>query len=162
MIGLWQSLDAATAAHLAAEMGEESAYTDNVIAAVEIGDTWNPDAAPRPAILIVSNEASLSSAGHGSGPHVGAAYEYMIVAYGDADSHAAAKQLAQTLHARMIAALRKWPAILAAAQAQTTTGEQADRLRFDRSRIEVRGRQGATRGRYYGIAVVRYEVDTTN
>lgn len=162
-VSLWEALDEATANHLMAEMGPTGDYPDHQITAVEVGDTWNPDAGPRPAILIVSNDADLSSAGHGQGgPHVGATYEYMVVAYTEAESYASAKRAAQTLHGRLIAAVRQWPPILAAAQAATTTGEHADRVRFDRSRIEVRGRQGATRGRYYGIAVLRYEVDTMN
>lgn len=159
---LWQALDEAIAAHLAAELGEESSYSDLQIQSTEIGDTWDPDHMVKPGILIVSNDADLGTGPHGAGPHATVAYSYMIVAVAEADSYREAKAAAQALHQRTLAALRAWPAILRAAQAATSTGETADRLRFDRSRIEIRGRQGATRGKHLGIAVVAVEIDTMN
>lgn len=144
-------------------MGEMSGYPDLQVVAVEVGDTWHPDATPKPGALIVSNNADLNSAGHGpGGPHYAVTYEYMIVVYAETAAYTEAKQAAQTLHARLIAAMRQWPDVLAAAQAATTTGETADRLRMDRSRIEIRGRQDASPGPRLGIAVLRFEIDTMN
>lgn len=159
---LWQALDQAIAAALAAELGEESSYSDLRIQSIEIGDTWDPDHMVKPGILIVSNDADLGTGPHGAGPHATVAYSYMIVAVAEADTYQAAKAAAQALHRRTLAALRTWPAILGAAQTAAGTGETADRLRFDRSRIEIRGRQGATRGKHLGIAVVAVEIDTMN
>ena len=159
---LWQALDEASAAHLAAGLGEESDYTDLRIQSIEIGDTWDPDHMVKPGILIVSNDADLGTGPHGAGPHALVAYAYLIVAVAEADSYREAKAAAQALHQRMLGSLRQWPAILKAAMSSTSTGETADRLRFDRSRIEIRGRQGATRGKHLGIAVVAVEIDTTN
>ena len=157
---LWEALDGAIEAGLAAAMGEESDYTELQIQSIEIGDTWDPDHMAKPGILIVSNDADLGTGPHGAGPHALAAYDYMIVAVAEEASYREAKASAQALHGRLITALCNWPAILGQAMGAIDTGEQAERLRFDRSRIEIRGRQGATRGKYLGIAVVAVQIDT--
>lgn len=157
---LWEALDAALIAAFDAGMGEDSSYEELQIVAAEVGDTWEPDASAKPALLLISNAATLSQTTHGAGAPIDAALAYMAVAYAEAGTHSEAKIAAQTLHARMLDVLRTWPAIVAAAHAEAPSG-QAYRMRLQRSLLEVRGRQGANRGRRLGIAVIRFDIDTT-
>lgn len=159
MISLWQALDEALAGHLLLRMGEDSGYDDLQVMSAEIGDTWKPAEIVTPAILIVANDAGLDHGPHGGGgPHVEAAYQYTVVAVADADTWADAKRAAQTLHGRLLAALREWPIFLGLAQTAAGDGATADQVAWDRSWIEVRS---APRARYWAIAVARFEVQAT-
>jgi hypothetical protein len=155
---LWQALDTAILAAFTTQMGAASSYTTNKLAQLEIGDVWAPDTWTFPALLLVSNDAGLSSGPHGAN----ATYHYMAVMVLSAATHALAKQGAQELFRRGIDVIRTWPAILAAANAAITTGtEHPQRLLWGDSRIEIRGRQGANKGLYLGIAVISFRVETT-
>ena len=160
---LWQALDDAILAAFDAQMGQLSAYTTHQLTQLEIGDTWTPDTWTLPALLLVSNDAGLSSGPHGGGaPHATATYTYMAVLVVSAATHAAAKQAAQELFKRGIAVLRTWPTILDSARAQIVAGsEHPQRLLWNDSRIEIRGRQGTNRGQSLGIAVIGFRIETS-
>lgn len=159
---LWQALDDAILAAFDASMGEQSAYATHQLATLEIGDTWTPDLWTLPKLLLVSNSANLSSGAHGGGaPHVTATYSYIAVLITTGATHSAAKQAAQELFRRAADVLRTWPAILANARSAISTQEHPQRLLWDDSRIEIRGRQGANAGQYLGIAVIAFRIETS-
>ena len=135
---LWEALDDAL---IAAFMGDAGL----ALQAAEVGDTWKPDGTAKPALLLVSNNAEQTQTQHGAGSPVDGRLEYMAVAYAEAGSHRDAKRQAQAMQRRIIAILRNWPAIIREAQQAAPEGEAAGRLSFDRTRIEIRGRQGATK-----------------
>lgn len=166
---LWERLDDALIAAYTAAMGTpgdfdpegEEAADPLWVQVFAVGDTWNPDAGPFPALLLISNNADIDPGQHGA--PIGATettYRYMAVAVAEATSHGAARTAAQTLLYRMRKALQGWPATLAASY-QAGSGETADTLSVGAMRIEVRGRQGPNRGRFLGIAVQQFSVEAT-
>lgn len=133
---LWQALDDATLAAFDAQMGATSTYATHKLATLEIGDTWTPDKWTLPALLLISNDANMSSGPHGGGsPHATATYAYMAVLVVSGASHNAAKQAAQELFRRAVDVLRTWPAILAAARSVISSAEHPQRLLWGDSRI---------------------------
>lgn len=161
MPALWQTLDEAIQAAIIAQMGAASAYAlTSPIVACTIGDEWDPDKWTFPAALIISNTATHETAAAGMPEHVDTRIEYAIIVVDDTATQAEAKPAALEQQRRIVALLRSWPAILAAASAAAGTGEQARRLIWRRTAIQIRGRQGANRGRYLAIAVVYFSIVT--
>jgi hypothetical protein len=163
---LWRRLDAAYLAAFVAQMGSASSYNTLKIATAQIGDTWRPDDPDwtHPGLLLVSNEADEQHAGHqgAAAIRVTVTYRYYAAATAEATSHAEAKQAAQTLHQRLIATLKTWPAIMAAAAAADPLSTETPLTqRFDRSWIDVRGRQASRAAKFYAIAVAAWTVDAT-
>ena len=159
---LWQRLDEAYTAAIAAQMTAAGPHDDLIVKSVTVAATWNPDTGPRPAVIVVSDEASEEHGGNAgsSSIRLAATYRYYAVAVADAASYAAAKAAAQTLRQRLIAALQTWPAILAAAAAAGPgSTETPIRQKWDRSWLDVRGRQSNGAGQHYAIAVVAWTVE---
>jgi hypothetical protein len=167
MKSLWERLDAAFAAAFLASMGEEGEYTTDVLAAVSVNETWEPDKGPYPRLILWSIIARPTvTTGGGGRTRAEVSYPYMAVALCQGSSYAETRATAQTLWQRMIETLGGWGAILAAAQgAEPTSTERASRLTFERgqggSGIEIRGRQGSNQGVWRGLAIVAFTVDTT-
>ena len=164
---LWERLDTALAAAFTAAMGEDGSYTTDVLAAVSVSETWDPDKGPFPRLILWSVVARPEIGSHGGGGqiHVTTTIPYMAVALCQGSSYAAARATTQTLFSRLIAVLRGGAAILATAQAaDPTSPERAVRLTFDRglggSGIEIRGRQGSNNGIWRGLAVVAFSIET--
>lgn len=162
---LWQRIDTALAAAFLAAMGEDGTYTTDVLAAVELTETWAPDKGPFPRLIVWSTVAETAIEGHGGAgkTHVKTVIPYFAVSIVDAASYTAARASAQTLHQRVIDVLRSGAAILATAQAaDPNSAERAVRLTFDRgsSGIEIRGRQGPNQGIWRGLAIVAFQVET--
>lgn len=159
---LWQRLDQAYVDAIAAAMGRAGSYTDLVVQSVSVAATWAPDNGPRPAVIVVSDEADQQHGGHAGSAAIRLAvtYNYYAVAVAEAPNYATAKAAAQTLHQRLIAVLQTWPAILAAAAAAGAgSTETPIRQRWDRSWLDVRGRQSGGNGQHYAIAVVAWTVE---
>ena len=164
MISLWEALDDTLITTLTAQMGEESSYTDLQIVGAEVGEVFDPERKDAlPAVLITSIRSEIAPESHGGGdPHVSVRYQYVVSAFGQGTGYREAKIVAQTLHARLIATLRGWRAIIRDAQAATTTDEQAHQLRIRGSLIEVRGKQDSSKAKNIGAAYVRFDIDTTS
>lgn len=158
----WQRLDAALIEAFDADMAdlEDDALS---LETIQIGDTWTPDTWTLPALLLVSNDAEQVSAQHGGGgySHVQITYSYYAVAVAQSTTHNAAKQAAQELNRRMLDVLRQWGDILQAAREDGPTDPEIPiRLLLGRSLLQVRGRQGASAGKWYGIASIEFEIET--
>lgn len=163
---LWQRLDAAYLAAFTAQMGSASSYNTLKIATAQTGDTWRPEDPDwtHPGLLLVSNEADEQHAGHqgAAAIRVSITYRYYAVATNETTSHASAKQQAQTLHQRLLHTLKIWPAIMAAAAAADPQSTETPLIqRFDRSWIDIRGRQASRATKFYAIAVAAWTVEAT-
>jgi len=166
MTALWQRLDDAYLAAFLTAMGKRSAYTTLQIVQGQIGDTWHPDDPDwkQPGLLLISDDAEQEHSGHAgaSAIRVAATYRYHVVATAEATTYLAAKRAGQTLHQRLIAVLQSWPAILAAAAAADPgSTETPIRQKFDRSWIQIRGRQATKTSKYYAVAVVSWTTEAT-
>ncbi len=162
-VSLWEALDDALIATFVAQMGEASAHADLQITGAEVGAAFDDEHTPMPAVLITSVRSEIAPESHGGGdPHVGIRYQYVASAFVVDTGYRAAKIAAQTLHARMIATLRGWRAIIRDAQAATTTDETAHQLRIRGSFIEIHARQDNDAADHIGAAYVRFDIDTTS
>ncbi len=158
----WQRLDAALIDAFEADMAD---IDDDALSleTIQIGDTWTPDTWTLPALLLVSNDANQVSAQHGGGgySHVQITYSYYAVAVAQATTHNAAKQAAQELLRRMLDVIRQWGDILQAARAAGPTDPEIPiRVTLGRSLLQIRGRQGSSAGKWYGIASMEFEIET--
>ena len=167
MSALWRRLDLAFAAAFRGDMGGGGLYGSLALADVAINEVWNPDAGDFPRLILYSIPARVSQSEHGGGGlrRSDVAYPYLAVAITTAPSYDAARADAQELFSRMLAVLAApTPILQAAMAADPGSGEQAVRLTFERgagaSGIEVRGRSGPNSGRFLGIAVLAWTVET--
>lgn len=166
-MSLWARLDAAFAAAFAAAMGEDGSYATLRLQEVAVNETWNPDRGDFPRMILYSTSARVGASEHGGGGtrRLDVAYPYLAVAVCTGTTYSDARTGAQELFGRMLAVLAQSSPILAAAMtADPASGERAVRVVFERgagaSGIEVRGRQGANGGRYLGIALTAWVVET--
>ena len=161
---LWQRLDDAYLAAILAQMGQSSDYTDLQLQTGAVAATWSPDAHPLPAVIVVSDEADEQHGGHQgqSAIRLAVTYRYYAVCVAEAPTYADAKAAAQELRRRLLSALQTWPAILAtAAAAGSGSTETPIRQLWDRSWLDIRGRQSGGAGRHYAIAVVAWRVEAS-
>lgn len=157
---LWARLDAAIVAALEAEAGASSSLGDLRLQKIEIAEEWNIDTWPTPCAIIRSTGAQQRPAGHGGGSqHITLIYGYGILAAAVAADKAGARFAAQTLHRAIVETIRKWPAILAAAESQTDP-EKPVKLNWNRSELQLIGNQGNTRGRHLGIVGVSFAIES--
>lgn len=169
---LWERLDDAILDEFETVMGVPSTYDPEDeppvptfdplwVQVFTVGDTWDPDKGPYPALLLISNQMEIDPGQHGSPVGaVEASYDYMAIAVAEAASYSAGRTSAQALLYRMRQTMQRWPLIL---QAAHTSGarEFPQQLTLRRARIELRGRQGSNRGRWLAIAVVQFSVEAT-
>lgn len=166
MSSLWSRLDAAFAAAFAGEMGAAGVYSSLALADVQINEVWDPDHGEFPRLILYSITARVGASEHGGGgvKRLDVTYPYLAVAVTTAPSYAAARADAQELFERMLGVLAQGGAVLKAAMAaDPLSAAQAARVGFERggaSGIEVRGRQGPNGGRFLGIAIAAWTVDT--
>lgn len=167
MTSLWARLDLAFAAAFAGDMGVDGLYGDDLaLAEAAVNEVWDPDRGPWPRLILYSINARVTANEHGGGgvKRLNVVYPYLAVAVTTAPSYAAARADAQTLFERMLSVLAKAAPILQAAMAaDSTSPAQAVRVAFGNggaSGIEVRGRQGPNAGRFLGIAIAAWNVET--
>lgn len=167
MSSLWARLDAAFAAAFSDAMGIGGSYATLPLQEVAVNETWNPDRGDFPRMILYSTSARVGASEHGGGGtrRLDVAYPYLAVAVCAGATYSAARADAQELFGRMLAVLaRNAPILAAAMDADPASAERAVRVVFERgagaSGIEVRGRQGANGGRYLGIALTAWVVET--
>lgn len=167
MTSLWRRLDLAFAAAFRGAMGYGGPYTSLTLADVQVNEVWNPDAGEFPRLILYSTTARISRSEHGGGgvQRLDVTYPYMAVAITAAGSYDAARADAQELFGRMLSVLASpGPILQAAVAADPTSTEQAVRVLYERGAgatgIEVRGRNGSNGGRWLGIAVLAWSVET--
>ena len=159
-ITLWARLDAAIAAALETEAGANSALGDLRLQKIEIAETWNLDTWPLPCAIVRSTAAQQRPAGHGGAvTHLTQIYGYGILAAAVMDTDANTRAAAQTLHKAITETIRKWPAILAAAD-DPTDAEKPVKLNWQRSEIQMIGNQGTNRGRKFGVVGVSFSIES--
>lgn len=158
-MSLWAEIDDTLVALLTDEMGASSAHATLKLATIQLGEVWEPDRWTHPSALVRSTMASDEADAHGADDTVGllALYEYQVVLVVDETGYATARANAQTLRDRFRAILRETGA--GSLWAASSGDESVGQVRFGRSLLEVRGRQGGTAGRYYGIAVIEFVVE---
>jgi hypothetical protein len=169
---LWQRLDEALLEEFEDVMGVPAEYDPEDepptptfdplwVQAFAVGDTWDPDKGPFPALLLLSNQMDIDPGQHGSPVGaVDALYDYMAIAVAESATYAGGRNDAQALLYRMRQTLQRWPIILSAAF-DAGSREIPQQLALRRARIEMRGRQGSNRGRWLAIAVVQFSVEAT-
>ena len=165
-LSLWGRLDDAFAAAFRAAMGVGGAYAALSLREVAVNETWNPDRGDFPRLILYSTSARIGASEHGGGGvrRLDVAYPYLAVAVTTATSYDTARDDAQELFERTLSVLAQSGAILAAAMAaDPASTARAVRVTFERggaSGIEVRGREGPNGGRFLGIAITAWTVET--
>lgn len=167
MSSLWERLDLAFVAAFNGDMGMAGVYSDELtLQEAVVNEVWDPDKGPWPRLILYSITADVGASEHGGGgvKRLDVAYPYLAVAVTTAGSYRAARADAQTLFDRMLAVLAKsGPILRAAMAADPNSTAQAVRVTFRRggaSGIEVRGRQGPNGGRFLGVAIAAWTVET--
>jgi len=159
---LWPKLDSAIVSLIGSEMGSDGDYSTLVLTDVLLSDVWTPDNWNFPSVIVSSNQATQAPGGHGYGEvHVEVTYDYQVVGIVTAASYANARDGAQVMLSRLRDTIRGgYPTILGVAG---DDGETVQDITWSESYIEIRGRNtsGGTVGRYFGVAVMLFNVEAT-
>lgn len=145
-------------------MGPAGSYTTLKLRAVRIDDYWQLDQVSReqlfPFSLFRGYEMTQTADAFGDGElHTENTYPYVWVCAASATDRRQAKRDAQELLGRMRKFMRLRPTLNGFT---TTDTERMVNVTLGPAAIELVGRLDQTTGTYYGIAILRFTVETNN
>lgn len=163
-MSIWADIDTYLETQVMLAMGPASSYSTLKIQAARIDDYWQLDQVAKaslfPFCIFRGYEMTQELDGHGDGElHTQNTYPYvMVCAVADTDRRQA-KVDAQELLSRMRKFMRQRPVLNGLVSTDT---ERLNGVTIGTAALEVIGRLDQMTGTYYGIAILRFVVETNN